>query len=146
MELLDEVYASHCAEAEVSAVHLIIERPSKDEFIFAQPEKLYILFENLIYNALKAITGGGTICISAEIQETNVWFTVKDHGCGIPDKELSHIFNRFYVGEKNKATGSGLGLYIVKTILEELGGDIFAASTVGEGTTFSMRIPLAGDN
>ncbi len=118
-ELLLEIYAAHHGEAEVQSVYFSVKPPEEDVFIFAQQEKLDILFENLIFNAL----------------------TVEDSGCGIPEDELPHIFQRFYVGENNRETGTGLGLYIVHNIVTELGGTIKVQSAVGNGTKFIMEFP-----
>lgn len=142
-ELLEELYATHNGEAEVCSIHLSVAPPEEDCWIVAQPEKLDILFENLIYNAMHATPAEGHITLAAKKKPTTVVITVADTGCGISAEELPHIFRRFYVGENNKETGSGLGLYISKTIVEELGGTISATSAVGEGTVFSIEIPLA---
>lgn len=140
-EMLSEVYAAHCGEAEVQSVYLIVEPPEQDAFLMAQPEKLNILFENLIYNALKATARNGSITVSAWIEESKIRLTVEDTGCGIPKEELPHVFRRFYVGTKNRETGTGLGLYIVHGIVTELGGTIGVHSTVGKGTKFVMEFP-----
>lgn len=66
---------------------------------------------------------------------------VADSGCGIPPEELPHIFRRFYIGAANRETGTGLGLYIVRSIVEELHGKIWADSVPGEGTVFTMEFP-----
>lgn len=139
--LLSEICATHCGEAEVRSVYLHVELPEEDAFLMAQPEKLDILFENLIYNALKATPRNGSITISAETGEGKIRLTVEDTGCGIPQEELSLVFRRFYVGEKNRDTGSGLGLYIVRGIVSEMGGTIEVDSTVGKGTKFVMEFP-----
>ncbi len=140
-EILSEVYATHCGEAEVKSVYLVVKPPKQDGFLMAQPEKLNILFENLIYNALKATPPNGNITISAWTQDDKIRVDVKDTGCGIPKEELPLVFRRFYVGAKNKETGTGLGLYIVHGIVTELGGTIKVRSTVGEGTKFMMEFP-----
>ena len=140
-EMLSEVYAAHCGEAEVQSVYLIVEPPEQDAFLMAQPEKLNILFENLIYNALKATPPNGEIRVSAWTGDGKIRVTVKDTGCGIPKEELPLVFRRFYVGAKNRGSGTGLGLYIVHGIVTELGGTIDVHSTVGKGTEFVMEIP-----
>lgn len=140
-ELLSEVYAIHHAEAEVQSVYLTINPPEQDAFLMAQPEKLNILFENLIYNALKATPQNGSISVSAWTENNQIILTVEDTGCGIPKEELPLVFRRFYVGAKNKGTGTGLGLYIVHGIVTELGGTIHVSSTVGTGTKFIMEFP-----
>lgn len=140
-EMLSEVYATYCGEAEVRSVYLVVEPPKQDVFLMAQPEKLNILFENLIYNALKATPSNGSITISAWTEDGKIRVAVKDTGCGIPKEELPLVFRRFYVGARNKETGTGLGLYIVHGIVTELGGTIEVHSAVGEGTEFVMEFP-----
>lgn len=140
-EMLAEVYAAHHGEAAVRSVHLSTEAPEQDAFLRAQPEKLNILFENLIYNALRATPPNGTITISARNEHGRIVITVADTGCGIPEEELPLIFRRFYVGSNNKSTGTGLGLYIVHSIVTELNGTVSASSTPGRGTVFTMDFP-----
>ena len=140
-EMLEEIYDIHHGEAEVQSVHLIIEPPKEDVFLIAQQEKLNILFENLIYNALRATPCDGSITVSAMAEGGRICVTVEDTGCGIPAEELPFIFRRFYVGVNNRETGTGLGLYIVHGIVTELGGTISVQSTVGKGTKFLMDFP-----
>lgn len=140
-ELLAEIYTAHHAEAEVQSVYFSVGQPEEDMFLMAQPEKLDILFENLIYNALRATPENGRIRVSACGEKERVCIIVEDSGCGIPEEELPFIFQRFYVGDSNKENGTGLGLYIVHSIVTELGGTIDVWSTAGEGTTFRMEFP-----
>lgn len=140
-EQLLEVYDIYHGEAEVQSVHLFVKPPEEDVFLVAQQEKLNILFENLIYNALRATQQGGSITVSARAEEGRIYVTVEDTGCGIPKEELPLIFRRFYVGANNRETGTGLGLYIVHSIVAELGGTISVQSTVGKGTRFLMDFP-----
>lgn len=142
-EIFSEIYAAHRGEAEVSSVYLFVEPPKQDAFLLAQPPKLEILFENLIYNALKATPRNGSITVSAQIKDTKICVTVEDTGCGIPNEELPFVFQRFYVGTNSRQTGTGLGLYIVHSIVTELGGTIDAQSAVGKGTKFIMEFPQA---
>ena len=79
--------------------------------------------------------------IHAGAVDEKIYITVEDNGCGIPEEELPHIFQRFYVGENNREYGTGLGLYIVHGIVTEMGGTIDVRSTVGVGTTFTMEFP-----
>ena len=140
-ELFQEIYDMHHGEAEVQSVYLIVEPPKEDAFLMAQQEKLNILFENLIYNALRATPSGGSITVSALTEGIRISVTVEDTGCGIPEEELPLIFRRFYVGANNRETGTGLGLYIVHSIVAELGGRISVWSAVGKGTKFLMDFP-----
>ena len=140
-DMLSEIYATYHGEAEVRSVYLNVEQPKQDAFLLAQPEKLDILFENLIYNALKATPPNGSITVSAQIEGGKVRVTVEDTGCGISEEELPLIFRRFYVGKSNRETGTGLGLYIVHSIVAELSGTIAVQSAVGKGTKFIMEFP-----
>lgn len=140
-EMLAEIYAIHHGEAEVQSVYLIVEPPQQDAFLLAQPEKINILFENLIYNALKATPRNGSIRVSARVAGDKISMSVADTGCGIPEEDLPLIFRRFYVGANNRESGTGLGLYIVHSIVTELGGTINVRSTVGMGTEFMMEFP-----
>ncbi len=141
LELLSDLDGVYGGEAQVQSIYFTVQPPEQDAFLTAQPEKLNILFENLIYNALRATPEEGSITVSAELVGDKICITVADTGCGIPEKELPFIFKRFYVGENNKERGTGLGLYIVRSIVNELGGTIHVQSTVGEGTQFIMELP-----
>ena len=135
---IDEFYRG---EMKVRAVRLVARPPAEDVFLRAWREKLDMLFENLIYNALRAMPHGGSITISAGIKAAAVRIYVADSGCGILPEELPHIFERFYVGAANRETGTGLGLYIVRSIAEELHGRVWAESVLGEGTVFTVELP-----
>lgn len=139
--MLEELYATYHGESEVRSVYFYVEQPEEDAFFKAQPEKMEILFENLIYNALRATPCNGSINIYAKADAGRIRVTIKDSGCGIPKEELPHIFRRFYVGSNNKENGTGLGLYIVHSIVEELGGTINVRSEVGVGTEFILEFP-----
>lgn len=142
-ELLSEIHAAYYGEAQVQAVHFVAEPPEEEMFLMAQPEKLDILFENLIYNALKATPQEGTITVSAWPEGDKICLAVADTGCGIPKEEQALIFRRFYVGKNSHGTGTGLGLYIVQSIVTEFGGTIRVGSEVGKGTRFVMEFPKA---
>ncbi|HYK37751.1 HAMP domain-containing sensor histidine kinase [Alloacidobacterium sp.] len=103
-----------------------------------------LLFSNLFLNALQHSTRGTQISISAQAREDMVEAVIKDRGDGIPAEALPHIFERFYRGDpsRNRNTGgTGLGLSICKAIVDAAGGEIKIDSTVGVGTTVSVRLP-----
>lgn len=140
-ELLAELDAVYREEAAVRSVYFRVELPEEDGFLMAQPEKLNMLFENLIYNALRVTPPDGSITVAARTEGGEICVTVEDTGCGIAEAELPLIFRQFYVGTNNRGNGTGLGLYIVQSIVTELGGAIGVQSVVGKGTTFMMRFP-----
>lgn len=140
--LLEETYELHHMAAEVQSVYLTVEPLEGDGLIYAQPKKLETVLENLIFNALKATPPNGRITLSAQLDGKYCHLSLADTGCGIPPGELAHIFDRFFVGRQNAGTGSGLGLYIVKCIVNGLKGEIHVSSEPGHGTVFFIDLPL----
>ncbi len=115
----------------------------EDIEINSDDKLLYVVWNNLIGNALKFTEDGGTVTVTAEKSENYAAVTVKDSGCGIDDKTLSHIFDKFYQGDTSRATeGNGLGLALVKRIVTLLHCDIIVNSTPGEGSEFIIKIPF----
>ena len=106
----------------------------------ADSSRLQRVFVNLISNALKH-TKNGTILVKAEEEESFVKVTVKDTGSGISEEDMPHIWERYYKG-KHSETGTGLGLFICKFIIESHGGKIWAESEVGKGTAFMFTLPI----
>ena len=119
------------------------------------PEELYMegdedrlrqIFVNLLSNAISYTPEGGKIFVNISLTEQEkVQITIKDTGIGIPEKDLPRIFERFYRVDKARSRGSGgtgLGLSIVKHLVEMHKGTITVESTVGEGTTFTLELPL----
>ena len=100
---------------------------------------------NIIGNSVKYMDKTpGRIELSATEDADRVWISVKDNGCGIPEEDIPHVFDRFYRGDSSRGTkkgGSGLGLSIVKSIVEAHGGRVEAESKVGEGTTILFFLP-----
>ncbi|OPZ18963.1 MAG: Alkaline phosphatase synthesis sensor protein PhoR [Firmicutes bacterium ADurb.BinA205] len=119
------------------ALRIPLELPSVE----ADPSRLKRVFVNLISNALKH-TYNGTILIKAEADEGFIKVTVKDTGSGISPEDMPHIWERYYKG-KHSETGTGLGLFICKFIIESHGGKIWAESELGKGTEFTFTLPLS---
>ena len=108
-------------------------------------DDLYQITFNLVENAIKYNTDGGKVFISLHRDEDNAVLQVKDTGVGIPEDALEHIFERFYRVDKarsRKTGGSGLGLSIVRNMVERNQGKISVASAVGEGSTFTLVFPV----
>lgn len=115
--------------------------------ITVDPVALESLFGNLITNAINYTQNGGRIKIKADLAGINIRVAVTDNGFGIKEKHLDKIFERFYRIKDDKTrfiTGTGLGLPIVKGIIDSLGGMINVESTPGEGTTFTVLLPIHG--
>lgn len=143
--LLEEVERKNRPETDAAGIYFTVGKLGVPATMKGKREKLLILFENLIFNALAFTPLEGSISILPRIEGGEVVITVSDTGCGIAPEHLPHIFERFYVGRENKSEGSGLGLYIARLTVEELGGSIAVESTQGEGTSFIIRL-LLGTN
>ena len=112
-----------------------------DVRIKSDPELLSLVWNNLISNAVKFTPEGGTINVSLKTVGSQVTVSVSDTGCGINPETGKHIFEKFYQGDTSHATqGNGLGLALVKRVVDILQGEIFVQSTPGKGSTFSVRI------
>jgi signal transduction histidine kinase len=111
--------------------------------VWAARHRLSQVFENLIGNALKFTGRGGRITVAAEGQENEVRFLVGDSGTGISPEHLPHVFDRFWQARHAARHGAGLGLPIVKGIVEVHGGRIQVESTLGSDTSFFISIPRA---
>ena len=120
---------------------LILRIPIDLPKVNADSTRLQRVFVNLISNALKH-TKNGTVLIKAEADDEAVTVTVKDTGSGISPEDLPHIWERYYKG-KHSETGTGLGLFICKFIVESHGGTIGVESEEGKGTAFTFTLPLA---
>jgi signal transduction histidine kinase len=104
---------------------------------------LDMVWNNLISNAVKFTPEQGEIAIEAKKEQNSVLVSVSDNGCGIAEESLHHIFDKFYQADTSHAThGNGLGLALVKRILDLLGGDISVISTVGIGSIFTVKLPI----
>jgi len=114
--------------------------------VMGDADRLKQLFLNLMDNAIKYTPSGGAVTLSFVREGEWVRVEVRDTGIGIPEKDLPHIFDRFYRVDKARARekgGTGLGLSICKWIVDQHGGKIQVQSQVGKGTTFTVWLPLA---
>ncbi len=106
-----------------------------------------IVYQNLLTNAVKYTPEGGKITIAHEIERDQLLISIADTGYGIPQSEQEKVFEKLYRASNARAKdphGSGLGLYIVKAIVQESGGEIWFESIENQGTTFFVRLPLSG--
>ncbi len=113
--------------------------------VSADGEKMRLVFQNLLENAVKYTMSGGAISISGEAEDGFVKVRIADTGIGIPVEQQGNIFKRFYRATnavKIQTDGSGLGLFLVKTVVERHGGAVWFESTEGKGTVFFVKLPI----
>jgi len=113
----------------------------EDVRVCSDSELLCLVWNNLISNAVKFTPKGGTIGVSLKTQGNLVCVSVRDTGCGIRPEVGQHIFEKFYQGDASHATqGNGLGLALVKRVMDILNGEISVQSVYGQGSTFTVKI------
>lgn len=143
IDLLSKIKSSYEKIAEEKKVGLEIEIPENDIIIFADPDKLYQAISNLVDNALK-YTPKGKVGLTVSKNGQNIVITISDTGIGISKEEIDHIGQKFYRSQNaididNK--GTGLGLFIAKTIVEKHDGKLNIESEVGKGTKMIIELP-----
>jgi signal transduction histidine kinase len=124
---------------------ITIHPPLNDHTVFCDPEKMEIVFVNLLVNAIQAIgdkKGDVTVEIVDESSDENVVIKVIDTGAGIQEEIMGKIFDPLFT---TKQVGTGLGLSSCKSIVDQHGGTISASSKVGRGTTFTIKMPKKSD-
>ena len=113
----------------------------EDVQIISSPSYLEIVWNNLLSNAIKFTESGGKISVTLKKDGGMAAVTVADTGCGISNETGRHIFEKFYQGDTSHAQeGNGLGLALVKKVIDILGGEISVESEVGKGTAFTVRL------
>ncbi|HEX4998168.1 MAG TPA: PAS domain S-box protein [Terriglobia bacterium] len=130
------------ALAEAKRQTLEVDLPSSLPFVAIDAQRIGQVVSNLVSNAIKFTPLEGTIRVSARQRDRQIVVSVADTGPGIPHEHLSKIFDRFWRRPGTREEGSGLGLSIVKGIVEAHGGTIWAESQLGKGSSFFFTVPL----
>jgi CheY-like chemotaxis protein len=145
VKLIDEVYFDFTGESFKKGIELIFLKPAATlSNCMVDPEKMRVVFQNLIENAIKYSNKGGRVFITAGEKDTTIQISVRDTGIGISSEDKEKIFGKFYRTEnakKQDTIGSGLGLFTTKKIVESNHGKIWFESTEGGGTTFYVELP-----
>ncbi|MBA1335470.1 MAG: Signal transduction histidine kinase, core [Firmicutes bacterium] len=124
---------------------ILLEKKTENAIVIGDVDRMEQIIRNLLKNAITA-TENGTIRVGVETRQGEVILTIMDNGIGIPPEDLPHIWDRFYRVKNQRGgcmqeKGSGLGLVIVKKLVQLQGGKIDVASQLGKGTTFSISFP-----
>jgi signal transduction histidine kinase len=139
-EVLHEVAQLH---QEMAPGAKIVEKVSLPLQTAGDPKLLFQVFSNLISNAVKYSPEGGPIEVEARLEGNEILVAVSDRGIGIPEKDLDRLFERYHRGSNvSGIVGTGLGLYLVKMVVDLHGGSVAVDSREGVGSRFTVRLPV----
>jgi len=141
-ELLQDVARSYQQQAQEKAIVLRVDASGNVPQVNVDPNRMTQVLSNLVSNALRYTPEGGEIVLGSSFTEDTVTLYVQDNGVGIKEKDLPHIFHRFYRGDNSRQHNgkTGLGLAIVKSLVEVQGGSVSVESTPGIRTIFNVRL------
>lgn len=145
IKVIDGAVASIDGLIREKSIKLTINKPKKLDKIYLDSQKMGLVVQNLLENAVKYTPEFGKIEIDVEGGDELVKVRVKDNGVGIPEKDKAKLFSKFFRAEnviRMQTEGSGLGLFIVKNIIKRHGGEIMVESEEGKGTEFVFTLPL----
>jgi signal transduction histidine kinase/DNA-binding response OmpR family regulator len=140
-ELLQEVHDSHSMLASEKALRLQVEPVAEETRVRCDRDRMLQVFSNLVGNAIKFTPEGGQIVLSVAQHPEGVEFSIRDTGPGISSEHLPRLFHRFFQVEPANRNGVGLGLSIVKAIVDAHGGTLSVESVPGQGTVFRFALP-----
>ena len=143
--LVQDVVEAHRTLAHDKQQSLTFTPCTECPLAYLDADKFERVVANLVVNAINYTPKKGTIAVQIDSTDTHIQLIVTDTGQGIPADEIAHIFNRFYRSERAKnisGGGSGIGLAIVKGLVEAHNGTITVASVVDKGTTFTVMLPI----
>lgn len=140
-DLLEEVCQLHREIAPQSRIQQALGAMAMP--VVGDSKLLFQMFGNLISNALKYSPDGSLIAVNAHVEAEQVVVVVQDHGIGIPEMDLAHVFGRYSRGANvSGIVGTGIGLYLVKLVADLHGGCVVVESREGEGARFTVRLPM----
>lgn len=142
-DMLEAAAAGARARAREKDVTIIVDSPVPPFSVSCDRNWVEIALSNLVTNAVKFVSSGGTVTTSAAVADGRARFLVRDNGPGIAAEDLPRIFERFYRGRNAGLDGAGLGLAIVQSVAKAHGGRIDVQSMPGSGATFTLDIPMS---
>jgi two-component system sensor histidine kinase SenX3 len=144
--VVEEAMDFHRALATARDIGVHADLPEVEPGVLGNRRQLVSAVGNLLENAIKYSDAGSDVEVRVSADAEEVEISVRDHGIGIPGRDLDRIFERFYRVDKARSRetgGSGLGLSIVRHVMTNHGGVVTVSSAEGEGSTFSLRLPVA---
>ncbi|PBH04410.1 sensor histidine kinase [Clostridioides difficile] len=142
-DFIKEIYENNLPDTQACGVNFETYVLEKKIYAKINKEMLTRAFENLIYNALTFTPFDGKIILSMDKEDGFAIIKISDNGKGIPPENIPKVFDRFFTErDNNEPKGQGLGLYIVKSIIREHGGEIFVDSELGKETVFTIKLSL----
>lgn len=140
-ELVQDIASAYSSTLASKGIELVLDCPRPVPDAMTDPDRIEQVLVILLDNASRYTPKGGTITLSARNTKEKICLCVTDTGCGIPESDLEHIFERFYKVDKSHSEGgTGLGLSIAQFIMEKLGETISVESEVGKGTCFTLTL------
>jgi signal transduction histidine kinase len=142
--IAEDVVLEQMVTARAKNLRLALELDENLEPVLGDFTQMQRALSNLVSNAIKFTPSGGSITVKSQRINKSVTIEVKDTGVGIPMEEMSGLFSEFHrLRSEVNTEGTGLGLFIVKSIVENHGGNVSVQSEVGQGSTFTIRLPTA---
>jgi signal transduction histidine kinase len=149
IDMVQNIVKHHLLPAEKEALTLKVNVQDDIPIVNVDPNMIERSIINLVDNAIKYTPNGGNIEVGLKTEKGDLIITISDNGFGISKENMRQLFQRHFRirrREHNRVKGSGLGLFIVRSVARHHDGDAFVESVEGEGTTFGIRIPLTGEN
>ncbi|MEL6306497.1 MAG: HAMP domain-containing sensor histidine kinase [Chloroflexota bacterium] len=149
IDMVDGIVNNHLVPAEKQEVTLKTNIADGIPIVNVDANMIERSIINLVDNAIKYTPNGGTIEVGLRVEDGQIVISISDTGYGISEENIKSLFKRHFRirrREHARVKGSGLGLFIVRSVAQHHAGDAFVESTFGEGSTFGIRIPLAGEN
>lgn len=144
-QVVEEVMNEHHLAAVDKNITTSFDKPSEAVKIISDGAVLKEIISNLVSNGIKYTPAGGTVGVEIRTKGNQAVIAVHDTGVGIPKESRDNVFTKFFRAEnvvRQETSGTGLGLYLVKGLVNELGGEVWFESTEGKGSTFFVSLPL----